>query len=41
METESGTLQLNIEENWFKVKEAEIIAPTDQTPPGARYAFIR
>ena len=41
METESGTLQLNSQANWFKVLGAEIIAPTDQTPPGARYAFAR
>ena len=41
MGTESETLQFSIEANWFRVKAAEIIAPTDQTPPGARYAFIR
>ena len=41
METESGTLQLNSEANWFKVLGAEIIAPTDQTPDGARYGFAR
>jgi len=41
METESGTLQFSVEANWFRVKGAEIIAPTDQTPPGARYSFIR
>jgi hypothetical protein len=41
METESGTLQLNSAANWFKVLGAEIIAPTDQTPDGARYAFAR
>ncbi len=41
METESETLQFSVEANWFRVKGAEIIAPTDQTPPGARYAFIR
>ena len=41
METESGTLQLNSEANWFKVLGAEIIAPTNQTPDGARYAFAR
>jgi len=41
METESGTLQFSSEANWFRVKGAEIIAPTDETPPGARYAFIR
>ena len=41
METESETLQLNGQANWFKVKEAEIIAPTVDTPPGARYSFIR
>ncbi len=41
METESGTLQFSVEANWFRVKGAEIIAPTDVTPPGARYSFIR
>ena len=41
METESVILQLNSEADWLKVKEAEIIAPTDETAPGARYAFIR
>lgn len=41
METESGTLLFSSEANWFRVKSAEIIAPTDETPPGARYAFIR
>jgi len=41
METESETLLLNGQANWFKVKDAEIIAPTDHTPPGARYSFIR
>ena len=41
MGTESETLQFSIKANWFRVKAAEIIAPTDQTPPGARYAFIR
>jgi len=41
METESGTLQFSSEANWFRVKSAEIIEPTDETPPGARYAFIR
>ena len=41
METESDILQLNVEENWFKVRNAIIIAPTDQTPIGARYGFAR
>ena len=41
METESGTLQFSSEADWFRVKSAEIIAPTVDTPPGARYAFIR
>jgi len=41
METESETLQFSVEANWFRVKGAEIIAPTDVTPPGARYSFIR
>ena len=41
MGTESETLQLNIQKNWFKVKKAEIIATTYLTPPGSRYAFIR
>ena len=41
METESETLQLNSQANWFRVKSAKIIAPTDVTPPGARYSFIR
>ncbi len=41
METESETLKLSVEANWFRVKSAEIIAPTDVTPPGARYSFIR
>jgi hypothetical protein len=41
METESEILLVNIEADWLKVKEAEIIAPTDETPDGARYAFVR
>ncbi len=41
METESETLQFSVEANWFRVKGAEIIAPTDETLPGARYAFVR
>lgn len=41
LNTESGTLQFSVEANWFRVKAAEIIAPTYQTPPGSRYAFIR
>ena len=41
METKSETLQFSSEANWFRVKSAEIIAPTDVTPPGARYSFIR
>jgi hypothetical protein len=41
METESDILQFNVEENWFKVRNAIIIAPTDQTPIGARYGFAR
>ena len=41
METESETLHLNSQENWFRVKRAKIIAPTDLTPGGARYAFTR
>jgi hypothetical protein len=41
LNTESGTLQFSAEANWFRVKGAEIIAPTYQTPPGIRYAFIR
>jgi len=41
METEFETLQLNSAANWFKVTGAEIISPTDVTPDGARYAFIR
>ncbi|MGB5893536.1 MAG: hypothetical protein WBG58_05105, partial [Ignavibacteriaceae bacterium] len=41
MRTESETLQLNSKENWLKVRNAIISAPTDQTPPGVRYAFVR
>ena len=41
METESGTLKFSSEAHWIRVKSAEIIAPTDGTPPGARYTFIR
>jgi hypothetical protein len=41
METESETLELNNQPNWFKVLEAEIISPTDETPDGVRYAFVR
>ncbi len=41
METESETLQFNIEANWFRVKNAIIITPTDLTPAGSRYAFAR
>ena len=39
--TESETLLFNIQENWFKVMNAEIIAPTDQTSGGSRYGFTR
>ena len=39
--TESETLQFSAVANWFRVKGAEIIMPTNQTPPGARYVFIR
>jgi hypothetical protein len=41
LETESETLEFSIPANWFKVRKAEIIAPTVNTPPGARYAFAR
>jgi hypothetical protein len=41
MDTESVILQLNSEADWFKVRDAEIIAPTEETPDGARYAFVR
>ena len=41
METESGILQLNSEADWLKVMDAEITAPTDETPGGARYGFAR
>jgi hypothetical protein len=41
LNTESETLQLNSKENWLKVRNAIISAPTDQTPPGVRYAFVR
>ena len=41
MDTESEALQLNSNVNWFKVKKAEITAPTDDTPEGARYGFAR
>ena len=41
LETESDILQLNVEENWFKVRNAIIIASTDETPDGARYGFAR
>ncbi|MGB5893727.1 MAG: hypothetical protein WBG58_06070, partial [Ignavibacteriaceae bacterium] len=41
LNTESETLQFSIEANWFRVKAAEIIAPTDQTPYGTRYGFAR
>ena len=39
--TESQTLQFNSQANWFKVKKAEITAPTDQTSGGTRYGFTR
>jgi len=41
MDTESDILQLNVEENWFKVRNAIILASTDETPEGARYGFAR
>ena len=41
METDSGILQLNSEADWLKVMDAEITAPTDETPGGARYGFAR
>jgi len=41
LETDSETLQLNSNADWFKVKKAEITAPTDETPGGARYGFAR
>jgi len=39
--TESATLLFNSQANWFKVNNAEIIAPTDQTSGGSRYGFTR
>ena len=39
--TKSETLLFNIQGNWFRVKNAEIIAPTDQTSGGSRYGFTR
>ncbi len=39
--TESETLLFNIQGNWFKVMNVEIIAPTDQTSGGSRYGFTR
>jgi len=41
MDTESDILQLNVEENWFKVRNAIILASTVETPDGARYGFAR
>ena len=41
LETESDNLQLNVEENWLKVRNAIILASTDDTPEGARYGFAR
>ncbi len=39
--TDSETLLFNSQENWFKVKKAEITAPTDETSGGSRYGFTR
>jgi len=39
--TESATLLFNIQGNWFKVMNAEIIVPTDETSGGSRYGFTR
>jgi len=41
LETENQVLQLNSIRNWIKIKKAEIIVPTDETPGGARYGFTR
>jgi len=41
LNTESETLQFNSQANWFRVKAAQIIVPTELTPAGARYAFTR
>ena len=41
LNTESETLQFSSQANWFRVKTAQIIAPTELTPAGARYAFTR
>ena len=41
LNTESESLLFNSRANWIKVMGAEIIAPTDETPSGARYAFTR
>jgi len=41
LETESEDLRFSSHNNWFKVKKAEIIVPTNQTPDGARYGFTR
>ncbi|MCH8033370.1 MAG: hypothetical protein IH950_06385 [Bacteroidetes bacterium] len=41
LNTESESLLFNSRANWIKVMRAEIIAPTDETPSGARYAFTR
>ena len=41
LETENQVLQLNSIRNWIKIKKAEIIVPTDETPDGARYGFTR
>ncbi|MCH7962412.1 MAG: hypothetical protein IH852_00575 [Bacteroidetes bacterium] len=41
LETGNQTLKLYSNLNRLKVKKAEIIVPTDETPGGARYGFTR
>ncbi len=41
LDTKPGTLQFSSPANWLRVKGAKITAPTNVTPPGIRYSFIR
>ena len=41
LETSKAELKVDYNKHKIKVRKAVIIAPTNQTPPGARYVFVR
>ena len=42
LSTESDILQFNTQQNWIKVKKAEIFPMTvEMTPPGSRFGWVR